>query len=265
MVSGGNGSSQTVPAAGGETARRHISPLAEEEIRDMRAKGLKPSDDEIVWINDICRRIERPVIPSPIATGLPVLIPPNIWLWPFTLQAAAWYQWALDYGFDQTAIGPLALAYAFNHSREEGAFLKMYDAPEARRVILEWRKTLACSEAELSEGILAMINQDVDYPEDPAKSTVPDFLKEQENAKLDSDRYIAKIIAACGGTAEYWSTKVSMKYLITQKRAADRAALAGSDSGKVLDEIEDLTRDLTAAIGVIEKILTMRKDAEAKV
>jgi hypothetical protein len=214
-----------------------LNEVAAAEIKSLLADGITPTPEEIVRLNDACREAECPTGISPAAIGRPTRLTEGRWLWPFTIAAGEWYEWACDTLPEDYHLA--ALCYSREHAREEGVFLTLYSLAEAKKALNEYSRGL---NATLDEILLA-VKEDVDAPEP------------QGDVDADGRENIVKLlIALCGGDPDYWLHRVSQRYAIAQMETAIQIAKAGGPNvtveqaqaeravGKVLIEIHKAHR-----------------------
>jgi len=230
----------------------HISLGATYELAQLRAEGISLTDDEIVWINDLCRRVENPQSGSTLPAGRPVKAG-NVWLWPFTIQGSAWYDVAVKWFDGEGDTETFCLAYALANGRRAGAFDLLWDAGEARKAIKDFRRILNCNMDELIAAIAAVLPKpDLPDPRDKDKD-------DEDKAQTDVDwtELLATIMANIGGTADQWIRELSKDFVINviQVKLAQDAA-EGRER-----EYDPVTK-ATIQLGLAERMIRERRQAD---
>ena len=169
-----------------------INPLAAAKLAELRKGGCQLTDDDIIAVNDICRRITSPKARQEIARGRPVMAGGSV-LWPYTL---AGFEWFCSVGVDlpdPTA----AMAYALAHGRDP-AITEAGGADVAR-----WRSGLTCTQDELMQAIVDVAAQD-DRPDKP---------RARERSTMSAATLAMMMRKEFGGTAEEWENYCSLSYI----------------------------------------------------
>lgn len=192
-----------------ESQPRHLTPLAEAEIQDLRNAGVEVTDNEVIWINDLCRKVINPPGGSTLPAGTPARAGSS-WLWPLTIQAAAWYDRAVQW-FDGAGeeIETAVLAYALSHGRTPAAFDLLQDYQSARGPVLEWFRRLDCTHQELTQAVAAVLHTEVE----DLRHLVED--KEEEEPAKDGDAgadIVAFLVQHVHGDPEVWQSRTSLQY-----------------------------------------------------
>ena len=158
--------------------------------------GIQPTLDQVIWLNDLCREVENPSGGRPtMAIGTPVCVG-NAWLWPFTIQASAWYEESLLW-FDGE-LATYALGYALCKGREPEAFAKMYDRDYATDTLKKWCRGLDCTLDELAWGIGKILEDKTRIDDPDADST--------EGASGNWDDLITTLCGMTKTEPEIWTT-----------------------------------------------------------
>lgn len=240
---------------GAKAPRRYCCEAAEAYLRELAADGIAPTWDDVCAIQHYADKLERPEPPSAPATGTPRRACESVWLWPLTIQAAAWLNWLADeIGADDALLFP-ATGFAMAHARILTAFATLYNVAEARRVVKRWYDSLPCRQAELSEAIAAICRDD-DHEDLRAKR--PDAVE----APFDADELVTMLVATCGGTPDYWSRSVSNSYVRKQLRAVGRVRAAEAGAKAAFDASSAEIR-ATVNLGIIMDAIRAREKAKA--
>ena len=196
---------------------RGLCEPAKRELNDLQRTGISPTLDQIIWLNDLGRRIENLESRLITSKGEPVQAG-SVWLWPFTVQGGRWYKKSLKWfdGDDETEM--LSLAYALAHGRDPVAFDFIWEQDAAKKAVDAWASNLDITHGELSLYIVKLLPHDGDKPE------VDD--EEQEDT---GDEWAEMIISLCkevGQTPEFWESMVSRDYCLQVIRTLNAQARA---------------------------------------
>jgi hypothetical protein len=183
-------------------AKPDIHPLAAQHLRELRDRGIAPSDDEIMWIVALCEKVLRPDGGDRAdLCGFPVRVgSSDIYLRPLTIGAAVWLHDRAEawYGGDGGR-HLYAIAWALAHGRDAAAMrAASLSRGEADRIITAWCAGLTCTLAELEAAIDRLM---------PANAGEP---QNAENPDPDWPGIIADIESATGIETDHWLWDVSM-------------------------------------------------------
>jgi hypothetical protein len=194
---------------------KHLCELAITEIQELRAAGIEPTLDEVVWINDLAREVDNPYggenrrhAGKPSKAG-------NVWLWPFTIQARIWYQQAVEWFDGSLELQGDALAFALAHGREAGAFVHLAGYKSAKKAVCDWKSRLACTDDELSAAILDVMPMDDELAEIEARFNAEYNAKhnitedEKPGKDFDWDESVDLLIATTGLPRDVWMREES--------------------------------------------------------
>jgi hypothetical protein len=179
--------------------KKALSDLALNELQGLKDDGINPTWDQIVQINDLCRKVETPKLTQVSVTGKPERINGRT-LWPLTLQAGEWYAWACDELDEANLL--IALSYAHEHAREPDAFAELYDVVESGKVLGQYQKGLNVTISELLKAVHTLNDSDVEPVED--------------SKQVDREEIIAGLVAKTGIPPDYWKNRVSIDYISSQ-------------------------------------------------
>ncbi len=193
---------------------RHLNPLAEANIKDLQNRGINPTLNEIIWINDLARKVDNPDDgKNCMAIGRPVSIG-NTWLWPFTIQGSKWYTWILPLLDGESEAEMLSLGFALAFGRERGIFYPLYHYESAVNAIEDWSKGLGATVDELAAAIIELL---------PASDGLPNENENDDDDDSDSprkeiqwDNIVAWLVKECGGPPDIWTRQVSRDYVMKQ-------------------------------------------------
>jgi hypothetical protein len=191
--------------------KKHLTQLAEEEIRELQQQGIKLTNDEIIWINDLARKVENPEgTEKTCAIGRPAKAG-NKWLWPFTIQAEQFYYDVLNWFSEDEKFSTFALAYTCAHARTENAFIYLTTREAALEAIGAWAKTLNCTYAELCEALAEILpsEEKIILEEDKEDNSESDELQTQ-----NWDSIIAFLCKHVGETPQFWVTFASLSFIM---------------------------------------------------
>lgn len=225
------------------TPEKHLHERAEAAINGLRAEGIDPTLDEVVWLNDVARELDSG---SPLSAGIPYRAGDSLWLWPFTIQGAAWYARVLDWYAEDEDGAFFALAYALAYGRQSGAFYLLQDAVAARKQVDSWKRVLRCTVDELTYAIRGCLSQDDSQIRLPGEE-IDGFREPDWGAE------IADIIEAVGGTPQQWECEVTRAYFNRQIAAVNRQRMAVMDDDRPSQKINDWTRKLGRVLILIRR------------
>jgi hypothetical protein len=176
--------------------RHELSPLAEAEIGTLESEGIRLSASDILRINALAHRVEKPEVRLALSRGVPVAVG-GTHLWPLTLAGSDWFQ-TVGGEVQGTKRQTLALAYALAKGREP----LPYDPREAEEAIVKWGKSLRCRDAELIEAIKQVLAQD----------ETPDTGEEPQHVSAGD---ISAMLAAMTRTdPAIWEYQCSLSYVV---------------------------------------------------
>lgn len=227
---------------------QHLNELAQAQIAELRNAGIVLTDDELIWINDLARRVDNPPGGSTLPAGCPVQAG-NVWLWPFTVQSAAWYDKAVNWFDGQGEMETYCLAYALAHGRIEGASDKVWNYTNARFRVTQWRDHLACTHEELISAIAQVL------PKADELGLEDDTGDKDDKPEKETDwsGLVASLVAAVGGDPDIWTRQVSKEFLLKQ---ANTIAEQHREKGQAPDPGDPCIRaqvDLGRAVTAIKK------------
>jgi len=207
--------------------KRHLSETAEREIKELQAKGLTLTHDDIVWINDLAREVENPSGGSTLPAGRPARAG-NVWLHPFTIAGIAWYEMVLPWFDGEDEYEILVLAYALAKGREADtlSFTSEYD--DIKRALKKWKREIRATQKELTKAVAAVLPQTEHIP----------LAEDADKPAEDSAGWgeiVATMVATCGGTPEMWECRVSKDYLFEQMRVMNAQNVAGDKKPNLND------------------------------
>jgi hypothetical protein len=226
---------------------KHLSELALAEIRDLREKGIEPTLDEVIWLNDLARKVEKPsegAGSSPY--GEPVYVSGGVWLWPWTVQAIQWYRKALKWFDGQEELELYALGYALARGRYEGAFDDIHTYHTAKDKLVAWSETLPCTPEELTTAISDLLARDNE--EMPA---APDTV--DDGGDSDWQGVIAQLTAETGTDPDVWNRKVCITYLLRQIQSINRTKRAEGQAPDPFDPYVLACKALGLAVLAIKR------------
>ena len=191
----------------GDQNKPALEPYADATIKAFRARGIEPTLDECIRLNDAARLLS--VAARDVSTcGIPIPVGADLWLWPTTVQADRWYARAVRWFDGDDLLQTLALAYAMAHARIKGAFDLLQDDPKrARQAVEKWADSVAATYAELVAGMARVIDQAATPDPAPGQST-------ERSADASYSGLVAIISERSGIPPDYWESHVSRDYLL---------------------------------------------------
>jgi hypothetical protein len=172
--------------------------IARQRLKELRAEGCEPTDDEIVELNAIGWKRQSPRYRQALSRGYPVECG-GIVLWPLTMQAASWYK----------RIGCVlpcakyALAYAMANQYDTAITLPE-SRKDAERIVTSWASRLRVTVDGLMQAIDAVLTQDEDH------DLPPPAPGDEAIGMTEGD--LSAWLSAYGGTPELWERQVAESY-----------------------------------------------------
>jgi hypothetical protein len=216
--------------------RHTISELARDELEGLRARGVEPTDAEIVEIHGLCQDVLSPPLKMAMARGEPIECG-GAWLYPLTFAAADWFA---RVGCNmRDAQGALAYAMADGHSE------KIEQTTE--RDVRRWKRKLHATKQQLTIATAFCLAQS-EEPETPQPPT--DAAK--NNASLAT-----VIVTAIGGDPLMWERRVSYVYC---------AAVLGAIGAQFVKEgsVDETTKQATMALGMAVERMVRERQGETE-
>ena len=190
-----------------------LSVLSREYLKQLRAEGGKPTDEEIIQIYELGKQASQ-VFESSLLLFQYTMVG-NLRVYPLTIGAKLWLEEAGRWWEGDDTMQALAIVYASCHSREPERF--QFDNPrQAKRAIKKELRKANATEDEIA--------------------TVLDELQRQQESKggkedLSFIPYLSMLMAHYGKDVDYWLWSVTddvaadmIKEIVKQEgntRAAD--------------------------------------------
>ena len=166
-----------------------LSVLSREYLKQLRAEGGKPTDEEIVTIYELGKQASQ-VFESCLLL-FQYKIVGNLRVYPLTIGAKLWLEEARRWWKDDPAMDVLAVVYASSHSREPEQF--QFENPrQAKRHILKEMQTLNVTEEEIAE-VLETQNRLENGDE-----------KQRDKETLSFVPYLSLLMRNYGKDIDYW-------------------------------------------------------------
>lgn len=158
-----------------------FSPLAKEDLDDLRAEGLAPTDEDIIRLHALAAKISDG--PETTAYTVPrFAVAGGVVFWEPTMAALYWYGYVKQYADDEPTADWL-FAFACAHGRERGYLDGLHDLDEIRRVLGRFISGVAATKAEVDAAVYyAAVGV-----EDP-KPEKTDIAKEREKNETPDER-----------------------------------------------------------------------------
>ena len=206
-----------------------IHPWAARDLAKLRESGIKPTDDDVVWLASLAALAHRAPGRDPyIDTTSPLLFCGGKY-WPMTIRAQHWFvRWYGAFeGYPRVRVGVYLFAHA--HSRPGDKTLhELGDMAAVEAAVADWMSGLSIREDQLPDlqaALAAMAPSDdtVDPPKEttgqPEEETIPTSLEER----------VASLCAAFEGTTPgYWMDEigaVQAEELVAAKVAAENGGV----------------------------------------
>ena len=238
-----------------ESKKPGLHALAAEEVKALQAKGIEPTLDEIILLNDLARRVDDPEGGTTLPAGTPARAG-DVVLWPFTIQADVFYSRFVQLFTGKDRLEVYLLGFTLANARVAGAFDTLTDYTSAERAVMSWSRSVACTYEELAQAIYKVTHED----NDKEIEAVREALAEIDAKRFGTDKkpvywedMIARLVSTCGGSPEMWGREVSIKYLLKQLRVVIAQRDAEADSHKdIFDPLIRAQRELGFAVMQIE-------------
>ena len=175
-----------------------LSSYAEAEIETLQAEGVTLTPADIIAINALAWQVETQESRRLLARGIPVSVG-GVTLWPLTIYAAEWYD---RVGCRMGAQATYALAFAMAHGRDDGAL--DIEGRAAAKAVKRWTRQLTCTDTELQVAMAQILDQDRE----------PDLPQREDGQTMTLGELVASVVAAVGGTADYWERRVSYGHVL---------------------------------------------------
>ena len=238
-----------------------LEPLTQATLDEWAEKGIQPSLEQIVRLNDAARLVAA-AVRDVHARGIPIKVGDlgaECWLWPMTIQASRWFIACLGWFEGDADAEVQSLAFAMAHSRDTGVFDPIWSAADAARAIDDWLRCCAATHDELIIGI-NMVNEAGD-PLPRAGTPDDDSSKPQPDGGAFSG-LVAMMTDRTGVPPEVWESGVTMDYLLTHVHAV---AAQSAAEGSLPDQNDPWVR-ANRALGLVEMDIIQdhkQKQAEA--
>lgn len=147
-----------------------LSKMAKIDLARLRADGFRPTDEEVVRLNDLGTRIERGKSTT-VANAPRTATAGNVVFYEPTVAALMWWH---DFGCDAawTNYGKIMTQFfMLAYSREPDFLERLTSAGEIRRAVRKWKSTVHATDAELWRALMwvksgANFVEDVDQKKD---------------------------------------------------------------------------------------------------
>ena len=179
-----------------------ISQLAKEDLDDLRAEGLTPSDEDVIRLHALAARIsdgqETTAYNAPrfaVAGGKV--------FWEPTMAALFWYAYAKRYAADEDT-EDWFFAFACAHGRERGYLDGLRDPAEIERALGHFIASVTATKAEVENAVYyAAVGQEVrpektELAKRRERETTPDERERRNFAALEET--LSQAAAATGLT-----------------------------------------------------------------
>ena len=237
-----------------EQPPQRLTEMARQAVSDLREKGVEPSLNDVVLLNDLAREVEHPVGGSTLPAGTPVAVG-GVWLWPLTILSSHWWETRASKWFvDDPQREAYAIAYALAHGRTLEPLTLLVRHNAAEEAVEEWAHRLTCTNDELRAAIHEVCGPQPWKPE-YVKRPIGDDDDDTDTPAPDRFAELIAMLCANGlGPPEIWECKVSKDYALYQIQAIVRQqqAMSGSDSVSVRHPTVSAQGDFLLCIKDIE-------------
>lgn len=233
-----------------------INLLAAQKLKELRAQGAQPTDDDVVWLHSIAERMQFPKWQrSFLLAGGSITICEGIELWPLTIGAQAWYRDVAHPVLDGTDDVVFGMAFAMAHSRDLRTLNNLTGCKEVRSAVNKWQRRLSCTALELVTAVRTLSDEcRVDGEFCP---TCRQWVEKRADTSVrQSDDGVDTLVSfLCrsfpGTTREYWMWGESQAYALEM---AGRALKETDDKAAAkLNPAVIATADMAFAVASIRK------------
>lgn len=179
-----------------------ISQLAKDDLDDLRAEGLTPSDEDVIRLHALAARISDG--PETTAYNAPrFAVAGGVVFWEPTMAAQYWYAYAQRYADDEPTEDWL-FAFACAHGRERGYLDGLRDPEEIQCALGNFIASVTATKAEVENAVYyAAVGQEVkpektELAKRRERDTTPDERERRNFAVLEET--LAQAAAATGLT-----------------------------------------------------------------
>ena len=169
---------------------REVPAVAAAEIERLRADGVVVTDDDVVWLASLGRRVECPNGETPEAVGIRygIRLSDGTIMRPQTIGASAWLDRFGDvFGGDNSAY---IVAFALCHPLE--VLQSFGNASDVVDAVNDWRAGLAVTYDEMCDAMARILDGDA-----PPRT-------ENDDEPESTESKLAKLVAITGLPFEYW-------------------------------------------------------------
>lgn len=218
--------------------RQKLHPLAVNAVEELRAKGVDPCVDDVVWLHELARECMAPCGQiHPGMTGAPVRVG-NVTLWPFTIGSADWFisvACPLVSGEWQT----YALAYALANARDTSALELLTDYATIKGTLRKFKRGLNIRLRELTSAIDAVMSVEPRPVTNSKRGLVNG--DPQEKPRDPYAGLVATLCSTLGQSPDYWRWGIGRSEAMDLLRAYNEAHTV---KGKRIDAGDPAVRAL---------------------
>ena len=204
--------------------RPTLHPMAAAALRSLETKGLKPTADHILWLQDAARRIRKAhgsriaeMVDWPIDCG-------GVLLYKLSIIAT---EWLMKLPPDMQD-NPFVQAFACAHSHDEDALRTLVSPWKIRIRVMGWKSRIKASRQALAAVLAIQMGDnelvDVDAVT-PRKSSTP--AQDQDQA----EDFGMMVLALCkrfdGTSPQFWACEASIDYALEMLGSIDEQEVSG--------------------------------------
>lgn len=237
------------------------SPLAQGDLDDLRAEGLKPTDEDVIRLHALACRITASgetnayTAPRWATAGGVVFYEP-------TMAARFWYAYAKRYA-DDPATEDWLFAYACAHGREKKRLDELHDPDEINRALGFFISGITATKEEVDRAVyyVAVGFGDVEAE----KTELAKQIERESEAHADREqRNYAALEEIMAQAAAATGLTFDDLMISTPSRLRGMIYAAHVQAGMVMPKTDAKAHaDYLATLSAIEKRLRAEKDAEA--
>lgn len=203
--------------------RPKLHPMAAAAIRSLEAKGLRPTAEHVLWLQDAARRIKKAntsriaeMVDWPIDCG-------GVLIHRLSIMATEWLMCLPP----EMQENPFVQAFACAHSHDENTLKSLVSPLSIKMRVMGWKSRIKASRQALA-AVLAVQMGDSDLFE-VASVTPRKAMPEQDHDHAED--FGMMVLALCkrfeGTSPQFWACEVSLEYAFEMLNSIDEQEVSG--------------------------------------
>ena len=188
---------------------RELLPSTRTFLNEIEAAGVKPTVDEIVWLQSCCQQLhDASDVDYRHLLGMPFFVSSDgsLKLYGLSIAAMAWYAEIGEFMFpSKHKLSQFALGFAMAYSRDESVWPRMYNYRDAKKLIDAWIKTLTVTPEELE----IAIEEALGFKDKITLKTMGKHIQPDEGKSVSWADYVAAVGYIMGPDFSQWVWKHS--------------------------------------------------------